>query len=284
MKNLELKFKIDDQYDTTGIDKYYIETIIQTDRYFNCRNGRLKLRIEDRNNNMSSYGIFYERQNICEAKESIYYCYNVENHELFTKVFGNGLIQELEIIKVRKLFLYKNARIHVDDVNSLGKYLEIEVVINNDESESNSKNIMKEVCDICNIDNNEKIDCGYRELLLKNKNKTFDYYKNTNKVFWYVNKDIDKYFKANDIVPCIYVENKGDKKLILQFDESIKFDEYKYTVWRKFIGKQYNIHVDVLLICNDMLINLNGDEIKFQDLGRSDAVINKDYLAKFDNQ
>lgn len=286
MKNLELKVKLEDNYSTNNIDKYYVDTLKQSDQYFNCEKGRLKLRIENRNDKITSEGIYYLRSNTFDSKESVYELYNIENPEMFMKVFGNGLTTELEIIKTRKLFLYKNARIHVDNVKELGNFLEIEVVIKTEEEDKNSDLIMKEVIDICNINNYEKVDCGYRELLIKHNNryKTLEYYKNTNKVFWIVNKDIDKYFFANDIVPCIFIEIRNNKMLILQFDENIKFNEYKYTVWRKFIGNKYNIYVDVLLIFQDKLINLKGEEIKFEDLERSNVIINKEYLAKFDVQ
>jgi hypothetical protein len=114
------------------------------------------------------------------------------------------------------------------------------------------------------------------------------YYKNINKVYWVVNKDIydcnnNIIFKNNDIVPCIYVENDNNILKILKFDYIIEHDKYKYTAWRKFIGTTYNIYVDVLLISNDnKLYNLKGDKVDFNDLKRSDILINKEYLAKFD--
>ena len=92
-------------------------------------------------------------------------------------------------------------------------------------------------------------------MLKYQSNKDLEYYINQNKVFWVLSDDINDNLKRKQVVPCIYVERTNDNKyLILQFDESIKLDEFQYTAWRKLIGLHYNIWVDVLLISNNELI------------------------------
>lgn len=122
---------------------------------------------------------------------------------------------------------------------------------------------------------------------VEQKDKNLEYYYNSNKIFWVVNKDINDKIKANDIVPCIYVCKKDDKYEILRFDPNINFNNYKYTSWRKFLGSLYNIYVDVFLIYNDSdeglkLISLRGEEIDFNSLTMSDILISEEHLAKFD--
>ena len=70
----------------------------------------------------------------------------------------------------------------------------------------------------------------------------------------------------------------------MQLDESISLDTFKYTAWRKVMGKAYGIYIDVLLIISDAsgtnaLYTLNGRKVTFDQLGRSDRVIDKKYLA-----
>lgn len=113
------------------------------------------------------------------------------------------------------------------------------------------------------------------------KIKDLNYYKSQNKVFWVPDKNIGKEFKAFDVVPCIFVEQKDEKYHILQFQESIKLDPFKYTAWRKLIGQTYNIRVDVLLIGNDSLMKLDGSTVNFEELERSQVVVDQKYLAKF---
>ena len=116
--------------------------------------------------------------------------------------------------------------------------------------------------------------------------RDFDYYIKTGKVFWIINKDVNDNLKANQTVPCIFIEERnGNERYIIQFDKSIKYDNFKYTTWRNFIGQTYNIYVNVLLIDvkTRKLFTLNNKEIKFESLKRNnDCVIQSKYLAKFD--
>lgn len=276
MKNLELKIdakEINIEY----ISKYYIETLIQKDTYFQTRTGRLKLREEK---GKGAYVIYYNRPDVSNEKISDYIFYPIENSELFFQVFGNALKEEIVIEKERKLYIYKDARIHFDTVKNLGNFLEIEVILKKDNE--TAQEIMNELVNILNIKKENSISYGYREMLLfkKNNQKDLEYYSKQNKVFWVVNKDINEFIKANDIVPCIFVEKKDDGLYILQLEENIKFDDYKYTAWRSLLGSEYNIYVDVLLICNNNLYNLQNKIINFSELKRSNVVINKDLLAK----
>ena len=281
MRNLELKVKLNNNYMASeNLSRFSEGLLNQEDIYYNCLEGRLKLRIEDDN---KSYFIYYNRDNVSEAKVSTYYTYPIEDVEKFEKSVIKGLSEELVVKKLRKLYLYKNARIHIDDVLSLGKFLEIEILIRDENEEKESKQLMEEIIALCNIEKCQKIDCGYRELLLqKVGNRDFEYYKNANKIFWIVNDDVNENIERNKVVPCIFVEKKDDEYFILQIDPSIKDDKYKYTIWRKFIGKIYNIRVDVLLISDDNLYTLKNEKVNFDDLKRSNIVIDRQYLAKFD--
>lgn len=118
------------------------------------------------------------------------------------------------------------------------------------------------------------------------ENRDLKYYATIDKVYWVVNVNSGP-FKANDIVPCIFVEkDQNGKYLILKFDYKLEFDRFRYTAWRKFIGKTYNAYIDVLLIDvkddNYQLYNLKGNIIDFNSLGRSRILVDADLLAKFD--
>ena len=172
----------------------------------------------------------------------------------------------------------------MDKVDELGYFLEIEIVITNEEEMIQSKDFMKELLYQLEITDLEKIDCGYRELMMKHnsKNKDLEYYLKEQKVYWVVNQNINENIKANDIVPCIFVETKNNKMYMLQLDLDIKLDDHKYTAWRKLIGTIYGIKVEVLLIYEDVLYTLNNRKISFNDIGRSNTYVDKQYLAKFD--
>ena len=285
MKNLELKIKINiNKYKSIckSFKKYYVEDLIQTDTYYKVSNGRLKLREEK---GKSPYVIYYNRPNQKDSKISSYYCFNFKNIDEFKSVFDNVLTEELVVEKVRSLFLYENARIHLDKVKSLGYFLEIEVVIRNKDEDDKSQLLMDKLIRELDITDCEKISIGYRELTLAEKHRDIKrdlkYYANQNKVFWYVNGDINDDLKNNDVIPCIFIEIINKEMYIIQLDESILDDDFKYTAWRKTIGMLYGTYIDVLLIKNNKLYTLNDKIVKFNNLKRSDLWVDKKFLAKF---
>jgi hypothetical protein len=113
--------------------------------------------------------------------------------------------------------------------------------------------------------------------------RDLEYYRNIDKVFWVIANDIKDLFEQYQKIPCIFVEKSENNKMkILKFDYDIEFDEYRYTCWRKVIGTVYKIYIDVLLIKDDKLYNLTGDEILFSSLERSDHLVDKKYLGIMD--
>jgi len=77
---------------------------------------------------------------------------------------------EVIIEKERILYLYKNARIHLDKIIGIPKlYVEIEVVIKNEEEDKNSTELMEELLIMIDLKNNEVIALGYREIALENE-------------------------------------------------------------------------------------------------------------------
>ena len=298
MKNLELKAHLTPEQLSLFDDSLKSCTIKQKDTYYKTNNGdRLKIREEinmDTNMN-NTYAIRYNRPDIKGEKFSTYDFHQFENDEnyvTFLKVFNPVLQLETIVEKTRGLYLYKNARIHVDDVTELdGLFMEIEVVIKTEEEDMNSHAIMTELIHMLQIKPEDHIDIGYREMLLQKNStlqeKTLEYYANTDKIFWVVNKDINDYIKANDIVPCIYVEKTTDSYNILQFDPSITDDNFKYCAWRKFLGDIYDIYTDVLLIYTNpitkslKLCTLAGLHVNFDELNKNGKFISKEHLAKF---
>ena len=129
MQNLELKVRLVGQKERDDVEsrikQYYTDTLIQTDTYFVVPNGRLKLREEVKTKvyEKHAYGIRYFRPDVAEAKMSHYETFVVEDVPSFMKVFGDALNVEIVVQKVRKLYLIRNARIHLDTVKDLGSFL-----------------------------------------------------------------------------------------------------------------------------------------------------------------
>src|SRR5688572_13120792 len=91
----------------------------QTDTYFKVADGRLKRR--DTVGQPTEY-IFYSRTNRVDPKLSHYVVYTeAEARERFG---ASPLPIWVVVRKTRDLYLLDNVRIHLDDVDKLGKFLE----------------------------------------------------------------------------------------------------------------------------------------------------------------
>jgi adenylate cyclase class 2 len=103
---------------------------IQTDTYFRCDNGRLKLR------EITGQGaqlVWYERADSSAAKPSDYRLTPLGNDPATAAALRESLAAALGVRgvvrKIRRIYLYENVRIHLDEVAGLGHFLEFEAVL-----------------------------------------------------------------------------------------------------------------------------------------------------------
>ena len=104
--------------------------IEQEDTFFQCTHGRLKLRALS-----STEGelIYYERADGTGPKESRYVRTPCADPEGLKEVLGRALGIRGVIRKRRRLYHVGQTRIHLDEVEGLGDFLELEVVLRNDQ-------------------------------------------------------------------------------------------------------------------------------------------------------
>lgn len=102
----------------------FVGTDHQIDTYFNVGNGRMKLR----EGNIENSLIFYNRDNTSGPKTSQVILYktipNSSLKELLTK--SNGVLCVVD--KTRKIFFIENVKFHIDIVEGLGRFVEIEAI------------------------------------------------------------------------------------------------------------------------------------------------------------
>lgn len=133
-RNLEYKARVreldslEKVFRENGAD--FIEVLKQSDTYFRVSKGRLKIR-ETRGK--KSELIFYERDETSRAEmESLYEVLPL--HDSSVKGFlSRALGVKVIVEKERRLLKLGNARIHLDKVKNLGKFLEFEVVTKGDD-------------------------------------------------------------------------------------------------------------------------------------------------------
>jgi adenylate cyclase class 2 len=97
-------------------------TDIQMDTYFNVPNGRLKLREGNIENNL----IYYERKNTPGAKESSFKLVIVPDPKTLKEVLARSIGVKIVVKKKREIYFIKNVKFHIDEVESLGNFAEIE--------------------------------------------------------------------------------------------------------------------------------------------------------------
>jgi predicted adenylyl cyclase CyaB len=105
--------------------------IAQDDTFFACDNGRLKLRAFS---NDAGELIYYRRANQSGPKESFYLRSPTTSPESLRESLSLAYGQIGRIRKYRSLFLVGRTRVHLDRVEGLGHFLELEVVLVDDES------------------------------------------------------------------------------------------------------------------------------------------------------
>ncbi len=105
--------------------------IAQQDTFFCCEAGRLKLR--DFLNGTGEL-IFYRRANQVGPKESFYLRSETSTPEILKRSLALAYGEAGSVSKQRTLFLVGRTRVHLDKVQGLGHFLELEVVLGENES------------------------------------------------------------------------------------------------------------------------------------------------------
>ncbi|MBK7703541.1 MAG: class IV adenylate cyclase [bacterium] len=106
------------------------EEIDQDDTFFRCAGGRLKLRTfaDDRGEL-----IFYRRADRRGPKESSYLIAPTAEPGALRELLAHSHGEAGRVVKHRTVFLVGRTRVHLDRVEGLGEFLELEVVLRLDE-------------------------------------------------------------------------------------------------------------------------------------------------------
>ena len=99
--------------------------LVQRDTYFHTVKGRLKLRESD---GAGAELIAYDRADLAGPKVSVYRRVPVLDPGAMVEALGDALGVRAVVEKRRRLVLWRNVRIHLDDVAELGRFVELEAV------------------------------------------------------------------------------------------------------------------------------------------------------------
>lgn len=102
------------------------EAIRQEDTFFHTPNGRLKLRIRDSATD-SGLLIYYNREDRSGPKPSNYFISETSDPVSLKTILSSALGIRGVVRKQRLLYRVGNTRVHLDEVEGLGSFLELEV-------------------------------------------------------------------------------------------------------------------------------------------------------------
>jgi predicted adenylyl cyclase CyaB len=164
--NIEIKARIADREAARKlverISDSKPESIYQEDTFFFSRKGRLKLRIFD---DASGELIYYERPDTRKPGLCEYQRTRVADPEFVRECFSETLNIRGTVRKQRTLYFAGNTRIHLDRVDNLGDFLELEIVLRPDDTPEKGKEIAEKLMSQLEIDPRNLVSCAYIDLL-----------------------------------------------------------------------------------------------------------------------
>jgi adenylate cyclase, class 2 len=116
-----------------GMDARREGVMDQVDTYYHCREGRLKLRRIDGNH---AELIWYARPDDEGVRASTYRRVAVPDAAALHAALSNALGVRGEVRKRREVWHWHNVRVHLDEVEGLGRYVEFEAVIDDASDEA----------------------------------------------------------------------------------------------------------------------------------------------------
>ena len=133
----------------------------QADWYFRVPRGRLKLRVAGAGRDGEL--IAYVRPDRTAARTSEFQRMPAPDAAGARRLLERMLGLRTCVRKRREVWLYRNARIHLDTVDGLGRFVEIEVVVS--EGMPQARALMKELTGVLGIGAKDLVGASYGELL-----------------------------------------------------------------------------------------------------------------------
>jgi predicted adenylyl cyclase CyaB len=167
-RNLELKARDDDPDGSLrsceGLEAEDRGLLLQKDTYFGVPRGRLKLR---REHGAAAHLIAYERPDLPGRKESRYRIVEVEDAAEMEEALAGVLGITAVVSKARRLFLFEDVRIHLDSVDGLGSFIELEGVAKlQDVDCARFETLLADLCRSFDIDDADLVAGSYCDLVL----------------------------------------------------------------------------------------------------------------------
>lgn len=165
-RNIEIKARIDNREHLAARVAAFADQgpqdMAQDDTFFHCEAGRLKLRAFSPHDGEL---IFYRRPDQSGPKESFYLRSPCHVPDALREALSLAYGQAGRVRKTRTLYLVGRTRVHLDIVDGLGHFLELEVVLRDDEPASVGEREAWQLMQRLGIDTTQLVDGAYVDLL-----------------------------------------------------------------------------------------------------------------------
>lgn len=139
-----------------------VHLLEQEDTFFNTFDGRLKLRVSPDN---YAELIYYNRADQSGPKQSEYCLIKIDEPNTLKRALGAAMGIRGVVRKTRHLYHTGQTRIHLDEVENLGQFLELEVVLRPNQSTTEGDKIVRQFMEKLQITEAQLIQCAYIDLL-----------------------------------------------------------------------------------------------------------------------
>jgi homotetrameric cytidine deaminase len=142
-----------------AVDRGVLE---QRDTYFLARRGRLKLRDDPNGAEL----IAYRRSDDVEPTESSFVRAPISEPALLLEALDAALGTVAVVSKRRRLFLWEGVRIHLDEVEGLGRFIELEAVLPDAGDLATANQKVARLRASLGIEDDALVSAGYADLVL----------------------------------------------------------------------------------------------------------------------
>ncbi|GIZ52726.1 class IV adenylate cyclase [Noviherbaspirillum aridicola] len=165
-RNIEIKARVDDiralERRVVAIGGAGPQPIAQDDTFFRCENGRLKLRAFD---DGTGQLIFYRRADEQGPKESFYVMSETAGPDGLRQALTLAYGMRGRVRKQRLLYMMGRTRIHLDRVEGLGDFMELEVVLADGEAAGDGMREAQQLMARLGVDAAQLVEGAYLDLL-----------------------------------------------------------------------------------------------------------------------
>jgi predicted adenylyl cyclase CyaB len=164
--NVEIKARVRDfavlQARAEQLSDAPVQVIPQEDTFFHTQHGRLKLRQLAQD---LAQLVYYEREDRDGPKRSNYQIFETRDADALRTTLAMALGVRGVVKKTRYLYLIGQTRLHLDDVEGLGRFMELEVVLRAGQLEAEGVAIADELMSKLGVHHEDLLEGAYMDLL-----------------------------------------------------------------------------------------------------------------------